>query len=343
MPNLSNMFPSLAAVQRAKETRVSRKLIDNVAASAPFFNRLSFEVIDGTQFKHRRRMGVPKIGPRPLNSGVKPSVSRYEITNAECFPYQGIIAIDKMVADSDGRGAAVAMAEESEGVMMGAEVAIEEALIYGSQLGLPNGTVGLVDCIGDYMTISADSSKNDDEHAALGGTSVWAIQLGNEAVHGIFGNNQGIRISPQRVSDLDINNDGKLMPAYVRDVSTWVGMDNPKTYAIARLVNVDASHPLTDDLLADLVSLFPKNNGPTVFLMNRTAERLLRKSRTAVLQFNAGDTKQTTLAKKPTTMDEIEIIVTDCILDNETKANIKNLGKEVEVTLRANNSHIKRL
>lgn len=339
----TEMFPSLAEVQRAKETPIAAKVVDNVAASAPFFNRLSFQVIQGTTYKHRRLMSIPKIGPRPLNSGVKPSVSRYEITNAECYPYQGIIAVDQMVADADARGKNAMMAEESNNVIGGAEVALEEGLIYGSQLGLENGMVGLVDIIGDYMTISADSSKNTEATKQAGGTSVWAIQLGPEAVHGIFGNNQGIRISQETLGYLDLNGDSKLMPSRIRNASTWIGLDNPKTFAVARLINVDEAHPVTDDLLLELVRLFPQNNGPTIFLMNSLAATTLRKNRTAELTFNNGDTKQQVLAGSPRSMDNIEIVVTDTIIDNETKANIKALGKETEVVLKSHKSAIKNI
>lgn len=339
----SNMYPSLAAVQRAKETKVAAKVVDEVARSAPFFNRLRWQVIEGTTYKHRRLVSIPKFGPRPLNSGVTPSVSRYEIANAECFPYQGLIAVDKMVADADPRGSNATMAEESRNVTAGAEVALEEALIYGSKLGLENGMIGLHDLIGDYMTISADSSKNTEATKAEGGTSVWAIQLGEDAVHGMFGNNQGLKLSPQYSALIDVNNDGKLMPAYARDLSTWVGLDSPKTFAVARLINVDTSHPVTDDLLLELIRLFPTNNGPTLFLMNSLAAMLLRKNRTAELTFNNGDTRQQVLANQPRSMDNIEFMVTDSIIDNETTANLKALGKETEVKLKRGKSAIKKI
>lgn len=336
-----NELTTLATIQRAKETPLSQQLIDDVAYTAPFLNRMPSRVISGTTFKNRRLKSFPKFGPRKLNSGVNSTVSRYEIINSECFPYQGLILIDEMVALADGRGKAAAMTEEARNHLRGANVALEQAVIYGTKLGLENGTPGLIDGIGDYMTISADSAHNTEATKQKGGSSVWALNLRRDQMNVIYGNEQGIRISPE--SRQLVNIDGKSMPAIYRDVHAWVGLEVLTSYAVARLVNVTPSTPVTDDLLASMKALFPANQGPTVFLMNSMALESLRKSRSAALDYIKGTSGTTTTAPTPTESGGVEIIVTDSIIDDETDANIKALGKEVEVTLKQNTGVIKNL
>lgn len=338
---MSNQYQTLSAIQRAKETPISQKLVDDVNYTAPFLNELPSRVLQGTTYKHRRIKSYPKFGPKKVNSGVNSTISRYEIINAECFPYQGLIIMDEMVVDADGRGKGAAMAEEARNHMRGANVALEQAIIYGTKLGLENGTPGLIDGIGDYMTISADSAHNTEATKQKGGSSVWAINMRADQLNVIYGNNQGIRISPEK--NQLVNVDGKDMPAVYRDIRAWVGLEVLTSFAVARLVNVTPSTPVTDDLLASMKSLFPANQGPTVFLMNSMALESLRKSRTAALDYVKGTSGSTTAAATPTESGGIRIIVTDSIIDDETDANIKALGKEVEVTLKQNTGVIKNL
>ncbi len=95
--------------------------------------------------------------------------------------------------------------------------------------------------------------------------------------------------------------------------SMYIGFQMGGKYSVGRIANISTttdSKPLTDDLLSDLISLFPANMGPQLFVMNRTRLKDLQQGRTATNPTGAP-------APFPDSAFNVPIVVTDALVDTE--------------------------
>lgn len=319
---------TLQDIQLATGTAISSQLVNDVAADTPLLAALPCEVIKGTSIITRRVTSIPKIGPNPLGAGVPVNRSHFEQKRAECHHFGGMIEVQKALAEADPRGKGFLMQEEAVLSTKGALFTIEQHAIYGNAMDA-DGMPGIYDGIGDYMTISADPAKNSDTAREHGGASVLALRLKPEAVSLLFGNAKALNFEPvEKVTTPCLTHDGKpgKMTVYQQELSVWCGVSVKSEFAVGRLVNESASKPLTDELLAELVALFPAAFKPTHLVMNRKTLSRLQKSRAASLTYQKKTSGSTTYAELPKDYEGIPIIVTDALLDDETPANIAAAG-----------------
>lgn len=336
MPDIdTTKLPTLANLLHGTQPQAEREIIEGVLYEAPLLSRLPAKIIRGTDYRQRVRTALPMIMATAYNAGVRPFRSSYEVQNAQCYPYQTLAVVDKKLVHAHPEEFGAWMEEEIRGAIRGIMATLEYHAIYGK--GVSNtGMPGLVDVIGDHMTISADSDHATDATREQSGTSVWALNL-KQGVGPttVWGKSKAIRFGAQRETDLTmptVNGESGIMPAYVRDLDFHVGLSQMSEYASARLVNVSDNKPLTDTLLEQLVSLMPSAVQPDVLVMNRKALRQLRASRAQSLTYvKKSGSNQMTYADLPRDFDGIPIIVTDMILNDETEANIAALRAQTEL------------
>lgn len=316
------------------------QIVDQVAFAAPVVTQIPAAVVKGTTYSYRRRKNAPKVGARPANAGVNVYKTDYEEKNDQCFIYNGRIEIDEMVANADAEGPGAYLKDEAESHTQGLMCSLEQSFFYGKAIA-PYGMTGLVDTIGDYMTISADPDVNKTGKGAEGGASVWAIVNDAKMLRMIFGNSKAISFGPVRRGDATDKN-GKEFTALKQDIGVWVGLSQRNEYAVARLINVSDDTGLTDSMLAGLLECFPTGYVPTMLVMNRHARSLLQKSRSTALVYPKmkGGT-QVAYASLPTEYEGIPIVVTDALLNDETAENIAKLATESHIYTK-NTAPIKR-
>lgn len=327
-------FPTLLDIQQKSGVPKDKIIVDNVLLATPELQRLPAQTISGTQYSYRLRSYAPRIGFRPANAGIGIYSTKYETKNANCYIIQAMIGADRMVLESDPDGAGAIMSEEVESHTQGITLSLASQLYYGKLLD-KDGFDGFMSAVGDYMTLSADPEKNTDTAANQKhnvGTSVWFVVEDPKMLRMIWGNKQGLKFGPLRDSDMTVKDkDGNTatMPAKVQDVGGWIGLSVRSEFALARIKNIDASHPLTDELLAEALSFFPAGVKPTAIYLNTTARRLLQQERSKVLT-NINGNKQTVTAPLPTDYEGIPLIATDAILNDETPESIDKLAKLTE-------------
>lgn len=337
MPKLDSGLTTLAEIlqhQGGANAQLERRIIEGVMYTAPLFSKLPARTINGTQYKQRVRTSLPLIGPTPYNTAPGSLNLNFEIKNAECYPYQAFFAVDKKLEHGHkemfGDYAAQVMRSGTRGIM----ASLEFAAIYGKAFGM-FGMHGLVDTIGDYMTISATGNHEERIH---GGSSVWALCLTpDDGPTVIWGNGKSVNFGQRRESDVPMakaNGEMGSMPVYRWDVDFHVGMSQMADDTSARLVNESAKNPLTDAKLADLIENFPAGRTPDVLVMNRKTLSRLRQTRSQAVTHVVK--KGTTLADTPTEFDGIPIIVTDMLLDDETPENIAAIAARTELTMEKN-------
>lgn len=318
--------PTLMDVLQGTPQNVERKTLEGVAFEAPLLEKLPAKVVPGTTYIQKVRTSVPLFGPVPYNTGVAPFKSSYETKNGQCFPYSGLFAIDKKLVMAEPQNAAAYMADEMRAGTRGLLIALEMSVIYGKAFH-KDGAFGLVDTIGDYMTISATGKNQDRTH---GGASVWAICANSDMLHTVWGTSKVVSFGAQREETLmrPTKDGGEgLMPSYVRDFVCHFGFAQLDEFATARIVNESETNKLTDALLAQLVNNFPAGHTPTMLVMNRATRARLQQSRAESFVYPKKTAGNTPYAELPTEFEGIPIVVTDALLADETQQAVAGLSK----------------
>ena len=316
-------------MQRRGAPALDRKIVDETQHAAPLFKRLPSRVISGTVYRYQKRDTMPKIGPRPINAGVEAHKASYKSANAECYYYDGVIMLDKALADADPEGRNELMADEARATVKGTMFGLEQSLFYPQEFGAPC----LRQTIGDYMAMSADADIKDETAWTAGGASVWLLHVADGALENIFGNSNTIAFGPVEKQDVQRPTgkaDGSMgmMTALVQHCSFWRGFVQKNVFAVGAILNESADNPLTDEMLAKAVDMFPASMRPNLIVMNPATRSRLRASRSKAMTYRKGQSGQTAYVETPTEWDGIEIMVTDGILNDETPEKIAEfMGK----------------
>lgn len=196
--------------------------------------------------------GIPRFGFRPANAGAKNLTTEYTNKTVKCYYIDGPIAVDKAVVTSSARGAQL-LTKETRSVTLGAMASIALQMWYR----LPeqeNVFPAISEQMGDYMTISADPSKQEDSEANRAdnsGASAYLVILGDDFLHSIWGNKKTLSMSPVQEETVARNTeDGEsgTMRAYTSRLEGWTGIAVESPFSVARIKNISAQHPLTDKL-----------------------------------------------------------------------------------------------
>lgn len=317
-------YPTLLKLLQGKTPTMEQRVVEKVIYDATFLSKLPARVIKGTSYRYMVRDSLPLIKSTPYNMGVGLASVDYETRNAECYPYQGRVAIDKKLVNGEPELATRYTADLMAAHVRGALASLEMGIFYGKNRDV-SGTPGLNDTIGDYMTISA---TGDNSTRTYGGASVWAVCLKEDMLHVVYGNSRTIAFGPRKEQDVPAPTpDGEpgVMPAYVWDFDFHAGFSQMDDFATGRIVNEGNDNPLSDKMLADLVNMFPTGHTPDVLVMTRSSRRRLQQQRAQTLGYVKKVSGSTAYADIPTDYEGIPIIVTDGLLDDETPDSIKAL------------------
>lgn len=318
-----------------------KEVVEAVLPENTFLAKMPVKTVSGTSYMYPVRTGIPKIRPRSYNAGVEPVKTSRSIKTAQLFPYDGAIVVDKLLVDSQPDG--VSYIEDEARIIGGAAFfGLSQDVIYGvkkGELEIP----GIINELGDYMTISNDPDHATEATRRDGGTSVYALTMKPEDMHLLNKDGRVISFGPTRIQDVPAETDDGTPgthEAYIKHCSFHAGFVLKNQLAAARLCNIDSDNPLTDESLQQLVEVFPAENPPQALLMNRFAAGQLRRSRSSKITFAKSD--GTMFAGKVTDFDDIPIIITDAILNDETPANIaaSQLNNEIKLTDKLNKNNL---
>ena len=190
---------------------------------------------------------------------------------------------------------------------------VEKQVFYGVNSDA-KGFAGLLDnaqldALADTMVETASGSN------ALTQTSVYALRMGEQDVCMVAGNDGRFVVEDEPTIIEKSGTGSGTYPALYVPVTGYLGFQIGGAYSAGRLANVECNSmtsttALTDDHIAQLLSVFPAARMPNVVVMNRDALRLLRQSRSAYSPTGAP-------APFPTEVFGIPIVVTDQILSTE--------------------------
>lgn len=306
---------SLAKLITINDENLSGGVTDELLEGAPLVAALSaIAASNGTQHKYLQYdTPMATIGFRALNDGREHGSTSDTAVSIDCQILDASFTTDVQTARGYRFGVESFLERESRRALRTAFATLERQVINGtagSSFSDANGFEGMTDslaALSNEMVVGAGGSTNL--------TSVYVIRSADPMTTAavVTGNDGNIQIDPSVVQRIAGSTTGWL-GAYFTNISSYYAYQHASKYSVARLANVDsasATPVVTDDALADVISLFPSDRQPTMIAMNRTSLAQLRKSRTATNQTGAP-------APYPTEVFGFPIVVTDQIANDET-------------------------
>jgi hypothetical protein len=266
------------------------------------------------------RIGQPSVSFAKGGEGFTPSKSELKLVNHELFRFGGRIEAPRNIADNWSRGGAGGyQALEAAGVMRAAMELIGTQIFYGDTAS-GDGFDGLK----KFTPHGWSYAHNATGTTASTASSVYYVQFGQPYVQMITGqamNGNGLMDLPDfRIGDMTDAN-GKLMEAYISELSSYVGLQIAAPWSVLRIYNItaDSGKGLTDALIAAAKEKMPVGFAPDACFMSRRSRFQLQTSRTVTL-FGSGTVRpdQGLIAPMPMTdADGVRIIATDSILNTD--------------------------
>lgn len=252
-----------------------------VRAAAPVIASLpAIPASNGVVHKQSVMTQLPVTGFRTENAGrdFDHSVDRIDSVDLKILDWSW--AVDKAVADSSrlAGGREQYIAREGLRHVQSAMFNLENQWINGTGFNAA-GFNGLADSsnlgsISDDMVVDAGGS-------AVGATSSVYMIRRNSAECGMVYKGDGAVELGETVVQNFMDGSGKNYPAYYTPGCGWFAGFFGSLFSVVRIVNLDASNGLTDDLIYQALERFPAGHSPDMCIMNRKSQFDLRASRTA--------------------------------------------------------------
>lgn len=326
---------SLTLLDIAKRNGSDREigLIEDVSTFAPEVAVLPARPINGVSFKTTLRTNLPTAAFRATGSGATPIKSTYQQKLAECFFLDAPLQVDESIPDAEDRSVGDVLADEVQGALSAAGIALGSQLYYGTAADA-GGFQGLNTFVGTTAGLNVDAAGTGSVTM-----SAWLVYLDLKGVHFVVGRTSAGRSGgdpsqpagdpaiiapPFRMPEwskqqVAVGTAGKVAMAYVTNISGWVGLAYGSNYSAFRVRNISlasAASYMTDAQGAKLLSKVPlhvRNSGRLRWFMNRDTAYSLQASRSTVAA-NVGVNFPTL----PTECQGVPITITDSITNTET-------------------------
>ncbi len=308
-----NLYTIADAVADALD--LTDKEISDLKDEAAFLMRLPFvPSSNGDNHKYPKKVGAPVVGFRNANEGRDFSKSSDAIVSIDLKIMDFSWLVDLAVALRWRRGKEAYVAREGFAHVKAAMFELEKQYFQGTGNDAA-GFIGFPEA--DGLNALADEMVLNGGGSTVGAcTSVYLVKLGEDDVAGVMlGNGEGVEGAQlelgETVSQNYIAANGKNLPGLYTPGLAWTGLQIGGAHSIARIANIDSTPDgsLDDDKVIDAIEAFPSGT-PDLIVMNRTARKQLRKSRTATNTTGAP-------APIPGDVEGIPILKTEALTDTE--------------------------
>ena len=261
----------------------------------------------GTQHKYLRRYTAATVGFRKIGTGVTNVAEVFQDVTVNCEFLDGSFDRDVALAIAHKKGLSAYIEKETLAALKTMFSTLEKALFQNLSIGGFNGLLQF----NDYAVQTGTQVVNA---GGSGGKSVWLLRWAEDGVAIVAGNEGRIDFSwnDDNPTIIQKTGSGGVYSAYLVSMGGWFTLQVGSTYDAARICNLDGTSgkTLTDDMIADAISRFPAARQPNMIVMNRTALKELRESRTATNPTGKP-------ADFPAEAFNIPIIATDSLPTNE--------------------------
>lgn len=308
---MSESTNTLAGLLLLNDARMSAIEASDVLNDAPVLRRLIAVPASsgGTLHKFLRTLTAPGVGFRGISEGITNAAGVFEEADVTCKLLDGSFSRDRAIALAYRQGPVAYMDKEGMASLRQAFFKLEQA-IFGSTInkqfvGLPGNP---------YFDTTADGQVVNEGGA--GGRSVWLLRTTEDGVAVVAGNDGRITMDPEDAIVQAVDSSNRPFTALHRSIMGWFGLQVGSKYDVVRIGNIDgtAGNVVTDDAIANAMSLFPAARQPNLIVMSRTSLKELRESRTATNPTGSP-------APFPTEAFGVEIVASDALAENEATLN----------------------
>ena len=308
---MADSFKTLADLVMINDRNLADRNISDILDDAPLLALLPADTCPDTTHKYVKEITAPTVGFRAVNDGRFNSKSVDELVTQDLKILDASFAVDQAIAKGYKNGDAAYIAKEAARHLRAAFFQAEKQFINGTG----NDAAGFLG-MAQTLTGAAGTLVVDAEGSSAGAaSSVYAIRATGDLNNlvAISGKNGSLEMGETVAVRLDGTTG--TYPGFYTPIFGWLGLQIGGKYSIARLCNITVGKPLTDDLLAELIALFPAGGQPTHLVMNRRSRQQLQKSRTATNATGAP-------APFPEDAFGVPIVPTDAILNTESIVNV---------------------
>jgi hypothetical protein len=304
-------------------------LVEEIKMFAPELDIVKGRPVQGTSYRVCKRValagGAGKVGEaqgkafRKVGAGSTVGASKYIQEIRECFFVDGQMEVDEAIVQGDDRSVEDVLAAEGAGQMRAKAMQIGAQFYYGTNADA-DGFQGLEAWVDSTMIIDAGGGAGGCTYNGETNKTGEVYMFVNDPQNGlgfVFGKTAGLQLGPwtrQRVSPTATT--AKF--AYVNNAFAWMGLELNYSLGLARIINIDDTHPLTDKLIAQALAKFPVGIVPTHIMASRWSRYLLQTSRAPV--YTAGTSGSAITAatalqfpQTPTESQGVPLFVTDSI------------------------------
>ncbi len=247
-------------------------LVEEAAETHPEWTVGSARTINGRNYQTLVRTGVPSVAFRDANEGTAETKGTYENRLVQTAIMNPEWSVDKAVADSAEDGAEALIAVEAAALLEGALQTLCSQFYYGTS----NDAKGF-----QGFTQLVDSSMEYDAGGDSNKTSVWGVRFGPGHVQWLLGNGGQVAVEPVEEVRLE-DSSGNPYRAYWQDLICYPAVQVKSRYSIGRIKQIEEdTNTLDDDMIDELVALWPEGTQPDAIFMNGRSHMQLKQSRTA--------------------------------------------------------------
>ncbi len=284
--------------------------ITDLLQDAPFLAAVQADTAsNGTQHKYLKEVTAPVVGFRAANDGRDHQHSEDELVTIDLKILDCSHHHDQALVDEYKNGADAFMAREGNRHMQAGFATAEGQLIYGT-VNDAKGHAGIIQAA-PVATLAGGMVVNATGTTAL--SSVYAVRsTGDLRDFLLITGNEGNISMGAIYQQMMQGSAAGMFNSYVQPITAHLGCQYGSIYSIGRIANLDAgTKTLNDDLISQLLALFPASRPATHLLMNRRSRQQLQASRTATNQSGAP-------APFPTEAFGVPIVTSDQVRNNET-------------------------
>jgi hypothetical protein len=265
---------------------------------------------NGTNHSYLKETVAEGVAFRAVNAGVTNANSQDVEVSAVLKILDASYDVDTALARK-ARGGAEAYLEKRNMRKIAASLSTSESqIIYGTGAEA-GGFIGLFDNaalngLADSMVIEPAIPGTTVAEQ----TSVIFMRTGEDDCAYIAGNDGEIAIDDPVIDRKVVNpgTDNKVLGVFFVNINGWGGVQYGSAFSVGRIANIETS--LTDDDMYAMLAKFPANRQPNLIAINRPANELLRKSRTAVNATGKAADYEDSFAG-------IKVVVTDRLVSTE--------------------------
>ena len=307
-------------------------LVQQIINWAPEITTIAGRTIPGTYTEAKIQTAIAAGGTFPgLNAGVPVAAGTYEMRRFNTYFFDSQLEVRESIiknAAQIGDSIGDLQADEVAGALQDKAIKFSQQFYQGQGLnaagffglkdylqiynGKQAGFQGVIDSrTGKKLVNYIDANPGSANPAT---ECVWYVWNHPQGIHFLYGGNSMIDVNPWVWMYLN-DQKGLRYRAQVTNINGFVGLSAANPWSVACIKNLDATHPWTDALSAQLHALLPVGIMPTHCFATKRAIAQLQQQRTVTLFGNeAARPNQPTVAPLPQTdVNGVSIYPTDGI------------------------------